>query len=175
MDSPVNPAYSRVRARICQGHLSPLAPQQFLPSWSRRDPLADDANFGHAPRVSTYCTRMYVRGNETSLLYNAKPSLATMKGLKSAFPVATCHRLSLCSPSLCEGLLLLAIELEITGGRDKQRRGEVDQGEGDRDYRSDTMMKMMMSRTKILGRGATFPISLNRHILPRWACFNTLG
>ena len=54
MDSLVNPAYSRVRARICQGHLSPLAPQQFLPGWSRRDPLADDANFGHAPRVSTY-------------------------------------------------------------------------------------------------------------------------
>ena len=24
-----------------------------------RDPLADDANFGHAPHVSTYCTRMY--------------------------------------------------------------------------------------------------------------------
>ena len=47
-------------------------------------------------------------------------------------------------------------------------KAEVDQdyqGEGDRDYRSDTMMRMMMSRTKILGRGAAFPISLKRHIL----------
>ena len=73
--------------------------------------------------------------------------------------------------TLCEGLLLLAIELEITGGRGEQRRGEADQGEGDRDYRSDTMMRMM-SRTKISGRGSPYPISLTTLILPRWACFN---